>query len=235
MKLQRIKRKAASWIRRNPSGPLGVNKAQLKYHTVLWKLYNKKNLGKKIITKIGLRATGLQQNSIKYDSRAEDWGKSGYITVGDTETMEPASSLFNTANNLFPWLENSMQCPVGPWGILYPIFLPLCCVIPSYKEPLQPLEPAAALCQLAALPCSVGVSPGQAQAFPGMEQSLSPLGGPHTEEHVQKQLPPAILPSSDTSCITTFATPKRDGAVRSPPQLLTTLSAKNLQNPRVYM
>lgn len=31
--------------------------------------------------------------------------------------------------------------------ILYPIFLPLCCVIPSYKAPLQAVEPAAALWQ----------------------------------------------------------------------------------------
>lgn len=89
--------------------------------------------------------------------------------------MQPAFQSFQYSKfHQFPWLGKLHA--VSTWSLqkVYPLFLPLCCVLPSYKEPLQPVEPAAALCQLAALPCSVRASPGPAQVLPRTDQSLPP-------------------------------------------------------------
>lgn len=71
--------------------------------------------------------------------------------------MEPTSSLFSTAKVIcFPDQKTPCSVQLVPKKYSTPFSFHCCCVIPSYKEPLQSVEPAAALCQLAALPCSVG-------------------------------------------------------------------------------
>lgn len=97
---------------------------------------------------------------------------------------------------------------VSTWSLqkVYSLFPPLRYALPSYKEPLQPAEPAAALCQLAALPCSVGAPPGPAQAFPGMEQSLLPSTAlnltPGTTRTSSRLLPSYPVQTRRASCST---------------------------------
>lgn len=142
--------------------------------------------------------------------------------------MQPASSLFSTANFIcFPdYSHQKTPCSVQLVPKEYSTPFSCHCAVYSF------LQGALAACGTSC--SSVGASPGQAQAFPGMEQSL-PQGGSTrgTEEHMHKQLPPVIL-RHNMHC-NFWNKPKRNGPMHPLPRLLTTLPAKNLQNPCIFM
>lgn len=146
--------------------------------------------------------------------------------------MQPASTLFSTANVIcFPDQKTPCSVQVVP-KILYPIFLPLCCVIPSYKAPLQAVEPAAALWQ----PCPALWERLQAKHRNSRGWSNPSL---HCRDHMRNICTSScLLPSypPQTQCASQLLKQtKEKGAVHSLLQLLTTLPVKNLQNTCIFM